>query len=242
MEKWIQRISHILSFAVIFFLSAAFYFSFKGFSYVDGNIVLVKPEAVAAEHNGIATVLPSNIIINASDRFAIGSPYAPLTLYEYSSLGCPHCADFHLDIMPKLEEEYVSRGLLRIVFVHFPLDKKSMKAAMISRCLTYENYQNFIRTLFDRQRFWFLDRSDEQLMRFAAEHGLSYDEAQACASDDMVAQEIISDRQDGATRLHIQGTPAFLFSGADGNEIIYGVPNYAQLREYIDNRLGLQRQ
>lgn len=240
MEKWIQKISHILSFIFVFFLSAAFYFSFKGFTYIDGNVVLAKPVAEAAEHHGIATVLPSNLMINASDKYAVGSLYAPLTMYEYSSLGCPHCADFHLDVMPKLEEEYVSRGLLRVVFVHFPLDKKSMKAAMISRCLTYENYHNFIRTLFDRQRFWFLDRSDDQLFRFAAENGLSYDETQACTSDDRVAQEIISDRQDGVTRLHIQGTPAFLFSGSDGNEIIYGVPNYEKLREYINNRLGLR--
>ena len=99
--------------------------------------------------NGIATVLPSNIVLGASQKYALGSASAPLTLYEYSSLGCPHCSDFHNDILPKLKEEYIDKGQLRVIFVNFPLDKKSMKAALLSNCLTYENYFGFLNRLFD---------------------------------------------------------------------------------------------
>lgn len=239
MEDLIKRISNAISLILLFVLSAVFYFSAKGFVVENGQIVL-KEQVVHAEDvkNGIATVLPRNININASTKYAYGSKNAPLTLYEYSSFGCPHCADFHLNILPKITKDYVDQGLVKLVFVNFPLDKKSMKAAMLSRCMTYDNYHNFVATLFDKQRRWFLAGDDTPLFKFAAEFGLSYDEAQGCVSDDAVASEIIADRQQGIKQLKMDGTPAFLVSGADGNEIIYGKPRYSDLQNYLDSRLA----
>ena len=237
MEKIINTVSHALSFVVVFCVTAYLYFSYKGFAYVDGKIVLMEQKAVAAEMNGIATVLPKNIAINASQRYALGSISAPLTMYEYSSLGCPHCADFHLDTETKLIEEYVNKGLLRIIFVNFPLDKKSMSAAMLSECMTYENYFGFLNELFSRQRFWWMEQGDETLMQYAANYGLSYNEAKACINNDAMAQEIIANRQEALKRLHMEGTPAFYITGADGNEIIYGVRNFAAFKQYLDSRL-----
>ncbi len=246
MESFIKKLSRTISFIILFFLSAFFYFNFKGFAYVDGKIVLQNDAAQAQQVediisslpvHGAARVLPANIHINASDKFAIGSLNAPITLYEYSSLGCPHCADFHTDVLPRLIEEYVSQGLLRVVFVNFPLDRKSMRAAMISECMSYENYHQFLNTLFSNQRSWWLDRDDERLYRYAAEHGMGYEQTNACAHNDNIAREIVSNRQQALTQLHIQGTPAFLFSGADGNEIIYGALNYAKARDYLNLRL-----
>ena len=239
MEDIIKRVSNAISLILLFILSSVFYFSAKGFVVENGQIVL-KEQVVHAEDvkNGIATVLPKDINIIASTKFIKGSEFAPLTLYEYSSFGCPHCADFHLNLLPKLEKDYVEQGLLKMVFVNFPLDKKSMKAAMLSRCMTYDNYHNFIKTLFDKQRFWFLASDDTPLFKYAAEYGLSYDESQECVGDDAVASEIIADRQQGLTQLKMDGTPAFFISGADGKEIIYGKPKYSDLKEYLDGRLA----
>lgn len=238
MENIIKKISNAISLAILFVVSAFFYFSAKGFVVENGKIVLQKQVAHADEiKNGIATVLPKNININASTRFARGDKEAPLTIYEYSSFGCPHCADFHLSVLPELEEDYVAKGLVRVVFVSFPLDKKSMKGAMLARCMTYDNYHNFIQTLFDRQRRWFLADDDTPLFKFAAEYGLSYDESVSCVKDDAVASEIIADRQQAIAQLKMDGTPALLISGRDGNEMIYGKPRYSDLKEYLNKRL-----
>lgn len=237
MEIIIDKISKTLSFIIIFCVSAYLYFSFKGFEYVDGHIVLTNQQAVAAETNGIATVLPKDTAINASPRYALGSADAPLTLYEFSSLGCPHCADFHLDVVPSLVSEYVNNGLLRIIFVNFPLDKKSMNAALLSECMTYENYFGFLNELFSRQRFWWMEKDNEQLLRHAANYGLSYNEAQACMNNDAMASEIIANREEALKRLHLEGTPAFYITGADGNEIVYGVHPYQAFKIYLDSRL-----
>lgn len=239
MDKIIRKISSILSLMVVFFFTAMFYFNYKGFVYENGKIELRRQSASAAEleHNGIAVVLPRNTIINASQKYSIGVPYAPLTMFEYSSLSCPHCADFHLDIVPDLIKEYVDTGLLRIVFVNFPLDKNSMKAAMLSKCMVYDNYLPFIDAMFSAQRSWWMDTDEEQLFRHAAEYGLSYDEAQTCVKNDRLAKEIIADRQEAIDRLKIQGTPAFYITGADGNEIIYGTVSYRHIADYLNSRL-----
>lgn len=242
MDEIIKKISNALSLVVMFCLSAVIYFNYKGFVYEDGKIYLQKQTADAAEYNGIAAVLPKNLAINASQKYAIGAAKAPLTLFEYSSLTCPHCADFHLDTMPLLEREYVEKGLLRVVFVNFPLDKNSMKAAMLSECMTRQNYYGFIDTLFSKQRSWWMDLDEEKLFEYAAQYGLSYDESVACINNKATAQEIITSRHEALTQLKMHGTPAFLVSGADGNEIIYGLVNYSSFKEYLDGRLARLKQ
>lgn len=238
MDEITRKISNVLSIIVMFCFSAFFYFNYKGFVYQDGKIFLQKQEATASEFNGIAAILPANMAINVSQKYAIGSASAPLTMFEYSSLTCPHCADFHLDTIPLLKHEYVDKGLLRIIFVNFPLDKNAMKAAMLSECMTYQNHESFINQLFYNQRTWWLDSDNDHLFRYAAEYGLSYDEAEACLSNKNIAQEIVASRQEAVSRLKVQGTPAFLISGEDGNEIIYGVVTFSAIKEYIDGRLA----
>ena len=239
MENFIKKISSILSFAVIFFISAAFYFSYKGFEVVDGKLVLVQQVAEAAPQNGIATVLPADLHINASDKYALGSANAPFTLYEYSSLGCPHCADLHADILPFIEKDFVEKGMLRIIFVNFPLDKKSAKAALLANCMIYDNYHNFLFTLFTKQRSWWLDTdNDDRLLRYAAENGLSYDEAQMCLNNDRLKQDLVADREEAIKQLHLTGTPAMLITGPDGNELIHGAQTYEKLKAYLDARIS----
>ncbi|MBQ7633238.1 MAG: DsbA family protein [Alphaproteobacteria bacterium] len=237
MEEIVKKISSTLSLIVMFFLSAVIYFNYKGFVYENGTVVLKKQIADAAEYNGIAVVLPKDIAINVSQKYAVGSASAPLTMFEYSSLTCPHCADFHLDIMPFIVREYVDKGLLRVIFVNFPLDKNSMKAALLSECMTYDNYAGFLNELFYNQRSWWMDDKDERLLRYAAQFDLSYDEAQACIKDKKKAADIVTTRHEALKQLNMQGTPAFLISGADGNEIIYGAVNYSSFKEYLDSRL-----
>ncbi len=242
MDEIIKKISNTLSLIVMFCFSAVIYFNYKGFVYEDGKIYLREQTAVAAEYNGIATVLPADIAINASQKYAVGSAKAPLTLFEYSSLTCPHCADFHLDTMPLIEHEYVATGLLRVVFVNYPLDKNAMKAALLSECMTYENYAPFINKLFYDQRSWWMDKRSERLLSYATEFGLDYDEAVACLKDKKKATDIATTRYEAFKQLDIKGTPAFLVVGPDGKEIVHGVVTYSSFKEYLDSRLArLQR-
>ncbi len=235
MESIINKISKILSLIVVFFFSAVFYFNYKGFTIDSGGNIVLQTQTASA--GGRVNVLPKDINFNASTKFAVGSPNAPLTLYEISSLRCPHCADFHLEVVPELEKEYVEKGLLRIVFVNFPLDKRSMQASLVLQCATIDNYHPLLTRLMQKQRFWGLAGDLMPLHRYAEEYGISYEEAETCMKNDTMAQAIIADRQQGMTQLKMTGTPALLFSGKDGNEIIYSAVGFDMLKKYLDKRL-----
>lgn len=238
MYNIIRSISKVLTFIVAFFAAAYFYFTYKGFIIDETGHLVLKPQtALAAEKHGIVTKLPNDVHLNVSEKFAEGPQDAPLTLYEFSSLGCPHCAVFHLNVVPELKKEYIDKGLLRVVFVNFPLEKRSMEAAMLLQCASVDNYHSFLSRLFDKQRFWGLANDTTPLHSYAAEFGISYNEAEACLHDDAMAQSIISDRQQGLKQLGMTGTPALLFSGRDGNEIIYSAASFKTLKKYLDERL-----
>ena len=85
---------------------------------------------------------------------SMGSPTAPVTLVEYSSLTCPHCADFHRETLPKIKEEYIDKGVVRYVLRDFPLEPRAMAAAMVARCVPADRYFGFVDMLFRDQQTW----------------------------------------------------------------------------------------
>ena len=246
MEKFVRIVSAVISSVVVYVFFAYIYLSFKGFVYQDGTFVLVKPasaevalsDATPLETNGIATVLDQNLALNFPKNNLIGSPDAPLTMFELSSSGCTHCADFHLNILPELQKDFIETGKLNLVFVSFPLEKKSMQAAMLAECLSPEKRDNFLKTVFEKQRDWMLSANSEKtLVQYAMANGLSKTASNDCLKNDKLAEQILANRQEGIDKLKMQGTPAFLIIGNGSNEIIYGVPSYDDLKNYIEKRL-----
>lgn len=245
MEKTVRYLSAIITSVLVYGFFAYVYLSFKGFVRQDGTFVLMNP-AVAEEvkassdvqTNGIATKLDDNLAINFEKANLIGNANALLTIYELSSLGCMHCADFHLSVLPKIAKDFIEQNKLNVVFVNFPLEKKSMQAAMIFECVPSKNRENYLKTVFENQREWTLGSDTEKaLTKYAIANGLSKAAVEECLKNDTIAQRILTNRQEGIDKLKMQGTPAFLISGNNINEIIYGVPNYDDLKEYLEKRL-----
>ena len=213
----------------------------------NGTFVFVKEANAATDtkavdttdnKNSLAQKISSDIALNFNDEKAHGDANAPITLYEFSSLGCGHCADFHLNILPLLEQDFISQGKLRVVFVNFPLEKKSMKAAMLSECLDSQKREEFLKTAFLKQREWMLSfKSEDILSKYAVNENFDFEAAKKCVTDDKLAERILADRQDAIDKLKMQGTPAFLFTSGDVREIIYGVPEYEELKPYIESLL-----
>ena len=239
MEKFIKNLSTLITLILIYVISSYIYLSTKGFEYNNGTFTLVNTaKANVNTSDEFATLIDQNIALNFKTDKYIGDKNAPLTLFEFSSLGCSHCADFHLNILPKLEEDFISQGKLKVVFVNFPLEAKSMKAAMLADCLDNKEREKFLNTIFLKQREWMLSfKVEDILAKYVEDTGLSKDQINNCLTDDKMAQEILAGRQEAIDKLKMQGTPAFLFSSEDKNEIIYGVPNYEKLKSYIENRL-----
>ncbi len=238
-ENIIKKISQMLAITFMFVMADGYYLFQKGFDWVDGNLVLVR-SAQAAVPVVDGSVVPSRFEMD--EVRVLGNPAAPVPIYEFSSLGCSHCADFHLNMLPQLKKDYIDTGKVKLVFADFPIDGRSMKAAMLARCMPADKYFDFLSVLFKKQLTWGLSFKAEKLLASYAElEGLSKEQANLCMADDDTAKEIMAVRQDALEKLRIQGTPSFLVRGPDGEEILPGMPDYETLQEVLNKYLDLNK-
>jgi protein-disulfide isomerase len=169
---------------------------------------------------------------------SMGSPTAPVTLVEYSSLTCPHCADFHRETLPKIKEDYIDKGVVRYVLRDFPLERRAMAAAMVARCLPADRYFGFVNMLFSDQQTWAHSRDPIEDLKVRAQlAGLPPAEFDACLAN----QDLLKGIQAGATEAQkrdgIDSTPTLLVNGRK----MSGAAPYDEFRSAIDEALAKAR-
>lgn len=146
---------------------------------------------------------------------AIGRADAPVTVTEFFSLTCGHCAAFHNTNWARVKSELVDTGRIRFVWRDFPLDGVALAAACVARALPEERYPAFISTLFQTQDRWAFvqGRQMEELARLAALAGMDRKGFDAVAADEGLRRGILEQRQAAERDYHISATPTFAFNG-----------------------------
>lgn len=236
MENFIKRISGIIAAVAVFFLMGAFYLSLKGFIYEEGK-GFVLPEAYAAEKNTVKKDIPLNYAF--PQDHVLGSQNAKVTVYEYSSFGCPHCADMHTEVLPEIIKKYVDKGAVKLVFVPLPLDKNSMDASLLAECVAKDKYFDFASLLFRKQRDWALAFDPQKILRqYAVLSGVSAEQAKACLKDDKTAARILVDRKNGLSDLGIQGAPTFIVVSPKSIETLSGWHELNDFSKVLDRHLS----
>ena len=145
---------------------------------------------------------------------ALGDPNAPVTIIEYASLTCPHCADFHEQVLPQLKERYIAPGKVRMIYRDFPLDQRALAAASLAHCAGPERYFGFLDVLFQTQENW--ARADDYLValkRLGKLGGLREAEMDACLADEELTNRILQTRLDAQDQHEISSTPTFIIDG-----------------------------
>ena len=153
----------------------------------------------------------------------LGDPAAPVTIIEYSSLTCPHCAAFHTDTLPALKERFVETGQAKIVYRDFPLDQNALNAAVIAHCAGPDRYFAFLDALFASQERWARSEDPtESLIQLAGLGGLPRDKAEACLASEAMQDAVLQVRLDGQEEFQISSTPSFIINGEmmTGNQSI----------------------
>lgn len=162
---------------------------------------------------------------------SIGDPDAPVTIIEYSSLSCPHCARFHADVLPGLKERYVETGKVHFVFRDFPLDESSVDAAVIAHCSGPDRYVGFLDVLFQTQESWSTAADPrEALKQLGKLGGLSDEQMDTCLADESMMNAVLKSRLDGQNEHKVQSTPTFVIGG----ETYPGSRDVDALAEIID--------
>lgn len=147
---------------------------------------------------------------------ALGSPAAKVTVQEFFSLTCSHCAAFHRDTFPRVKSELIDTDRVRFVFQDFPLDQVALNAALVARSLPPERYVPFISALLASQDRWAFARgvdSTEELAKMAALAGMPRQAFNAALGDEKLKAAILSAQSEAEKRNRIQSTPSFVING-----------------------------
>jgi protein-disulfide isomerase len=157
---------------------------------------------------------PDRVLAADLGEPAIGDAAAPVTIIEYSSLTCPHCAAFHNDVLPELKQRYIDTGKVRLVLRDFPLDESALKAAVIAHCAGPERQPQFVEVFFAQQQNWARARDPiAALKQLARLGGLGEAEIDACLADKDLESAVLQARLDGQQQFDIKSTPTFIIDG-----------------------------
>jgi protein-disulfide isomerase len=147
---------------------------------------------------------------------AIGHADAPVTIAEYYSLTCPHCARFARDTLPRIQKDLIDTGRVRWVFKDYPLDQVALTAAMVARALPPERYEPFVNALLASQDRWAFARgvnSTDELAKMAALAGLPRPTFDATIKDEALRNAILQAQADDSKTFGIDSTPTFIING-----------------------------
>jgi len=169
--------------------------------------------------------------ITQDDR-VLGDPAAPITIIEYASLTCPHCAHFANYVLPELKREWIDTGKAKLVLRDFPLDEPALRAAMIARCAPPGRFYAFAETFFASQEKWALTKDyREALARLAKLGGMGKDEFEACLKNTTLETQIVEQRLAASQQLDVTSTPTFFINGSKFS----GAPTAEEFNKVLSN-------
>jgi protein-disulfide isomerase len=167
---------------------------------------------------------------------ALGPANAAVTITEFASMTCPHCAAFNENVFPKIKSEYIDTGKIRYVFREFPLDIKAAAGSMLARCIAKGDggkYFAVIDMLFKQQNDWVTKNTTETLTRIGKQAGLSQQGVEDCLKDQALLDKIAADQKYASEVLKVDSTPTFFING----EKIKGETSFAEFDKKIKSLL-----
>ena len=145
----------------------------------------------------------------------VGKADAPVTIVEYASMTCGHCADFHNGVYPKLKEKYIDTGKAKLIFREFPLDNIAAAVSMLARCVGGDGSPAFITEMFKRQRDWaFVQGSPlPRLFELSRQAGFTQASFDKCLTDQKLLEQIEAGRKRAGEKFGVSATPTFFING-----------------------------
>ena len=175
-----------------------------------------------------AATLPFACAANAQDEaaalvtkpvelpdMALGPVKAPVTIVEFSSLTCPHCADFAENVFPMLQSKYIDSGKVRFVSREFPLDIKAAAASMLARCAANGDASKYFEatTVLFKQQAPLMEQTTDTLKAVGGRFGMSEQAVETCVKDQALLDKLVADQKFAFDELKVDATPTFFING-----------------------------
>ena len=168
--------------------------------------------------------------LSAETEMALGFSDAPVTIIEYASMTCPHCARVHLEELPRIKEAYIDTGKVRFVYWEFPLGRLALTAAKIARCGGEERFFGFVSLFFSKQIEWAGSNDPvDALRKLANVGGMGAAEFDACLANTSLEDGMLTSALAASKAHGIDSTPSFVING----ELLEGELTVARLAEIV---------
>jgi protein-disulfide isomerase len=176
-----------------------------------------------------------------ADDITLGSPEAPITMIEYASLGCPHCAEFNETIFPQIKANYIDKGHVLYVFRDWAHHPAFLQATQLTSCMPRESYLSFVDMLFRNQGLWAQADMKEGLITMGRRAGMTREQVETCLNDE-AKRTAIAERWQQMTReveqLGLRGVPSFFVNGRRVDAVSY--QDFDRLFKGLLPQLGAQ--
>jgi protein-disulfide isomerase len=149
-----------------------------------------------------------------STDHVLGKADAPITIIEYASLTCPHCAEFNKEVLPEVKAKYIETGKAKLIYRDFPLDQWALRASVLARCAPADKYFGFVDVLFQNQVTWATAKDPmAALEKIGMLGGVSSAQFSACMQDKKLQDAVLAQSLQGQKEFDVQGTPTIIVNG-----------------------------
>jgi len=192
----------------------------------------------------LTTLVPQSLLANeksaleiGEEELVIGDKDAPITIIEYASMSCSHCASFHNNTLPDIKKEYIDTGKVRMVFRDYPFNYPALLGSMMMRCISNDVRYDYMNALYQLQSTWVNKDpkiSKKELYKIMQSGGMTKDEFNECYSnldnENLILEGVMAAQKD----FNIKSTPSFIVNG----NLVEGNKNIKEFRQIIDKILS----
>lgn len=178
----------------------------------------------AAAYSAVPAFAQSDEAV-ALQEMTIGAEDAPITMVEYASFTCPHCKNFHHDVLPQIMENYIDTGKVRMIYRGIYFDRLGLWADMLARCGGPDRYFGIAAMIYDKQKEWTSAESAvgivDNLYAIGRLAGLEQADMEACMQDNATAQAMVTSSTENAEVDGVNSTPTFVINGQTMSNMPY---------------------
>ena len=168
------------------------------------------------------------------DLVVVGPDDAIVKIKIFSSLTCPHCANFHIEVVPEIIKKYVEFGKVQLIFIDFPLDQAAFNASKLLHCLDQKKQIKFLDTIYKDQKEWTdgsgINEINNNLKKIVENLGINTTQFNKCLIDEVISDKILNARIDAHQKYSINSTPTIIIN----EKKLEGSANFKNIKKKIE--------
>ena len=168
------------------------------------------------------------------EMITVGRNDSPVKIKVFSSHTCPHCASFHVNVFPKIEEKYIESGKVQVIFIDFPLDQAAFNSSKLLHCLDEKKQIAFLDEIYEKQNEWTvgsdIEKINDNLKKIVKNLGISEIQFNKCLNNENISDKILNDRIEGQKKYSIESTPTIIIN----EKKLEGIADFKNISKRIE--------